>query len=64
MESSGGNGEALSQRLGNLVLGVAVTVAMTALFLSGCDFATGIATLRVAPHDAAKMNSKPAPAKL
>ena len=41
MESSGGNGGALSQRLGNLVLGVAVTVAMTALFLSGCDPGTG-----------------------
>ena len=64
MESSGGNGGALSQRLGNLVLGVAVTVAMTALFLSGCDFATGNANGSVDPYDAAKMNIKPPPAKL
>ena len=60
MDSSGGNDAGLRQRLGNLVLGVLLTVAMTALFLSGCDPGTG----KVDPYDLAKMDFKPAPAKL
>ena len=55
MDSSRENGVTLGERLGNLVLGVAVTVAMTALLLSGCDFETGDANAKVDPHAGAKM---------
>ncbi len=64
MESSGGNGAALAQRLVNLILGVVVTVAMTALFLSGSDLGAANATAKGDPHDAATTAAKAAPARL
>ena len=60
MDSSRDNGVTLGERLGNLVLGVAVTLAMTALLLSGADFEAGNATGVVDPHAGAKVKFNPA----